>query len=191
MTTVTRPDLRLHVHFEDSPYNSWGSKYAHVYVTPVVMARGKYGDQRYEAHSVDSYDIDVPAAVSALKGLRVKAQIDDHSGRFYGYRVHFDIEQLDLAKAERVIPVLRRLDKRMTALADRFGHPRDLTAFLAHLADAMGLSGKSFVRRVDAEQDIEGHGHRSMDADALRYWLDGQAQDWRKRHGITEPAGAE
>jgi len=140
---------------------------------------------------VDSYDIDVPAAVSALKGLRVKAQIDDHSGRFYGYRVHFDIEQLDLREAERVIPVLRRLDKRMTALADRFGHPRDLTAFLAHLADAMGLSGKSFVRRVTDDADYEGHGHRSMDADALRYWLDGQAQDWRKRHGIAEPAGAE
>jgi hypothetical protein len=102
MTSKTaKPDVRLHVRFEDSPYNGWGSKYAHIYVMPVVMARGKHGRQEFTAYDVDSYDIDVPAAVSALKGLRVKAQMDDTSGHWYGYRVHFDIDQLDLREAER------------------------------------------------------------------------------------------
>ena len=168
MTTKTTTDLRLAVRFEDSPYNSFGDHYCHVYVMPVVMARGKYGDQRYEAHNVDSYDIDVPASVSALKGLRVKAQMDDRSGYFYGYRVHFDIDQLTLDEGERALPILRRLDKRMTALSDQFGYPRDIVQFLAHLANAMGLAGKPFVTRVTDEADYEGHGHRSRDVDSLR-----------------------
>jgi hypothetical protein len=185
MTTKTTTDLRLAVRFEDSPYNGWGSKYAHVYVSPVVMARGKYGDQRYDAHDVDSYDIDVPASVSALKGLRVQAQIDDTSGHWYAYRVHFDIDQLDLREAERALPVLRRIDRKMTALSDQFGHPRDLVQFLAHFANALGLSGKPFVTRVTDDADYEGHGHRSRDVDSLRYWLDDQVKTWRERHGIT------
>ena len=190
MTTKTTTDLRLAVRFEDSPYNSFGDHYCHVYVMPVVMARGKYGDQRYEAHNVDSYDIDVPASVSALKGLRVKAQMDDRSGYFYGYRVHFDIDQITLDEGERALPILRRLDKRMTALSDQFGYPRDIVQFLAHLANAMGLAGKPFVTRVTDEADYEGHGHRSRDVDSLRYWLDDQAKAWRERHGITVTEGA-
>ena len=56
----------------------------------------------------------------------------------------------------------------MTALSDRFGYPQDLETFLSHLADALGITGQPFVRRVTEDQDYEGHGHRSMDADSLR-----------------------
>jgi len=187
MPRNTQPaaDLRLHVRFEDSPYNSFGDRYAHVYVMPVVMARGKYGRQEFTAHDVDSCDIDVPAAVKALKGLRVRAQMDDHSTGWYAYRLHFSIDQLTLDEAERVLPVLRRLERKMTALTDRFGYPRDLETFLARLADAMGLPGKPFVRRVTDDQDYEGHGHRSMGADDLRWWLNDEVSKWRERHGIT------
>jgi hypothetical protein len=184
--------LRLHVRFEDSPYNSPGDRYSHVYVMPVVMGRGKYGQQEFTAYDVDSYEIDdVPAAVRALKGLRVQAQMDDHSAACYGYRVHFGAEhdQLDLREAERILPVLRRIDRKMTALSDRFGYPRDLETFLSHLADALGITGKPFVRRVTDGQDYEGTGHRSMDTDALRYWLADETSKWRERHSIPVPAG--
>jgi hypothetical protein len=116
--------------------------------------------------------------------------MDDRSGYFYGYRVHFDIDQLTLDEGERALPILRRLDKRMTALSDQFGHPRDLVQFLAHLASALGLTGQPFVTRVNDDADYEGHGHRSRDVDSLRYWLDDQAKAWRERHGITVTEGA-
>ena len=81
--TTTKPDLRLAVRFQDSPYNSFGGdRYGHVYVTPVIMARGKYGQQEFTAYDVDSYEIDgVPENIGALKGLRVKGQMDGSSGR--------------------------------------------------------------------------------------------------------------
>jgi len=186
-TIKTDVDLRLFVRVESS--NSFGDRYAHVYVQPVVLARGKFGRQEYDAYDVDSYEIDgVPEGVSALKGLRVKAQMDTSTARgaspWYAYRVHFDGGQVDVREAERILPILRRLDKRMTVLSDRYGYPRDLETFLAHLADALGLTGQPFVRRVDAEADYEGHGHRSMTVDSLRYWLQDQVKAFRERYGI-------
>ena len=190
-TTKTTVDLRLHVRFEDSPYNSFGDRYSHVYVMPVIMARGKYGRQEFTAWDVDSYELDdVPATVRALKNLRIKAQMDDRNREFYAYRVHFDVDQVDLREAERILPILRRIDKKMTALSDRFGYPRDLETFLSHLADALGITGRPFVRRVTDDQDYEGHGHRSMDTDSLRWWLADQAREWRERYGIAAPDAA-
>ena len=40
-------------------------------------------------------------------------------------------------------------------------------------------------RRVSDGQDWEGTGYRSMDPDALRWWLDDQAAKWRDKYGIT------
>ena len=184
-TAKTTVDLRLHVRFEDSPYNSFGDRYSHVHVMPVIMARGKYGRQEFTAWDVDSYELDdVPAPVRALKGLKVRAQMDDHSREFYAYRVMFADADVTLQDAERMLPVLRRLDKKMTALSDRFGYPQNLETFLSHLADALGITGQPFVRRVTDDQDYEGHGHRSMDTDSLRWWLADQVKTWRERYGI-------
>jgi hypothetical protein len=190
--TTTKPDLRLHVRFEDSPSYGWGSHYCHVRVMPVIVARASHGDQRYDSWDVDSYSIpEAPASVRALKGLRISAQMDDTSGRFYGYRLGYHDLEVDLRTAETILPVLRRLDKRMTALSDRFGYPQDLVQFLAHLADALGLTGQAFIRTLDAGQaDYEGHGQRSMDVDSLRSWLNDQTRAWRDKHHITEPDAA-
>jgi hypothetical protein len=183
-----RPDVRLHVRFEDSPYSGYrpGERYAHVYAVPVILARDKYGDQRWDAHDPDSYSVDAPGTVRAMSGLKIRAQLDDHNRGFYAYRLAYSLDEMDLRKAERAVAVLRRLDKRMTALASQFGHPRDLAAFLAHLAVALvPREPKPFIRRVSDGRDWEGTGYRSMDPDALRWWLDDQAAKWRDKYGIT------
>ena len=185
-------DLRLHVMFEDPHYNrnSWdGSRFAHVYVTPVVIARGKFGDRRCEAFQVDSYEIDVPDSVRALKGLKIRAQMDESSAArgedgWYGYRLAFACEELTLAESDRIAPVLRRLSKRMEATADQFGYPRTLVQFLSHLVNALGLKGQPFARSVGTDDDYEGTGQRSMNVESLRYWLDDRAKDWRAKYGI-------
>jgi hypothetical protein len=188
---IPMPDVRLSVRFEDDP-SSWGSRYCHVYVTPVILARAEHGRQEYTAWDVDSYSIpEAPASVRALKGLKVRAQMDDSTARqpgsagFYGYRLSFALDEIDLQRAEIILPVLRKIDRKMTALSDRFGHPRDLVTFLGYLTDALGLTGQPFVRTVDAEHDYEGHGHRSMSIDMLGYWLADETKKWRERHGIT------
>jgi hypothetical protein len=192
--TKTTVDLRLFVRFEDSQHHGWGTRYSHVYVQPVVLGRDHDGAGKYEAWNVDSYSLEIPASVRALAGLTVRAQMDESTAQgpapWYGYRVMFADADVTLADAERMLPILRRIDRKMTALSDRFGYPRDLPGFLAHLADALGLAGKPFVTRVTGDADYEGHGHRSRDVDSLRYWLDDCARDWRKRHSIPEPDAA-
>jgi hypothetical protein len=148
-------------------------------------------EHRPDAHAVDSYSLDVPDGIRALAGLSIRAQMDECTARkpgeeWYAYRLAFSVENLTLAEADRIHPVLRRISTRMDALAAKFGYPRDLVMFLSHLADALRIAdGQPFVRGVPADQDVEGHGHRSMNPDSLRWWLNDQASAWRERYSIT------
>jgi hypothetical protein len=203
ITKVTMRDVRLHVRFEDgSSHRFGGDLYGHIIVVPVIVAR-REGDDKADAHSCNTYSLEVPAAVKALHGLTVSAQMDESTAKvpgrlFYGYEVHYHRERLNLRDAEAILPVLRRLDKRMTELTGTFGAPQDLTAYLARLAVALlpKGTGHPFVRRLGtvdssgqprAEEDYEWTGHRSMDVDQLRYWIQRQAELWRGKHGIVLP----
>jgi hypothetical protein len=191
MTSKPDPaDVRLYVRFEDSSHGGWDSKFAHVYARPMILAHDRYGSHELTLHDADSYSIEDPGtAVRALHNLTVSAQTDGSHHGFYGYEVTYTPREVTLRTAETMLPVLRRLDKRMTALADRFGRPQDLAGFLAHLADALGLGGQPFMRPLNAgEADYEGTGYRAMDADGLRWWLADETAKWRERHGIETPA---
>jgi hypothetical protein len=192
MTGKTSPaDVRLYVRFDDSRYGGYDSdRFAHVTAQPLILARDRYGNHELTLHDPDSYGIEDPgAAVRALKGLTVRAQTDGSSHGFYGYEIVYKLDEVPLRTAETMLPVLRRLDKKMTALADRFGRPQDLAGYLAHLADALGLGGQPFMRPLNADEaDYEGTGYRAMDADGLRWWIADETAKWRERHGIETPA---
>jgi len=192
--TSDKPDLRLHVAFEEDPYgSSFGTSYAHVRAMPAVLARDKYGQHEWFAHAVDSYSVDGPqpdARMRNLDGLKVSAQADNHSGDdngFYGFELTFEPSRKPtLHELERILPVMRRIDKRMTALRDQYGYPRDLAAYLSYLATAVCPGVKRpFIRRVDDGHDIEGTGYRSMDTEALRWWVDRELKRWREKVGVS------
>jgi hypothetical protein len=194
-TSKAAVDLRLAVRFEyRRGYDSIGdSSYAHVYADPVVIARGRYGKQEVSAWNVDSYEIELPEAVRALHGFRVSAQTDDRSRlRFYGYdQPGYALPEIPLRTAEKMLPVLRRLDRKLTDLNSRFGYPADLPAYLARVADALLPRGTvyPFVRLLtEGEPDFEGSGHRSMDADSLRMWLGDQVKAWCGYIGVPADA---
>lgn len=191
MTASTpKPDLRLHTEFADSTANriNWGSMYAHVHIRPVVLARGQYGAREWGAWDPDSYEYaGRTEALRALSGLEISAQIDNSSEAqdWYGYHVRYAGTDVDLAKAEQILPVLRRINKRMTAQRDTYGWPRDFPAFAAHFAAALVPRVRSpFIRRVPDDHDIEGTGYRSTNAEGLRYWLDDEVKAWREKYGV-------
>lgn len=189
-------DLRIAVRFEHrrGGYDSAdGSHFAHLHAEPVVLARGQYGDRQLSAWNVDSYEIGViPESVRALKNFRVSGQTgNDSPGHFYGYELAYSPHEVTLRDAERIVTVLRRLDRRLRDLNGQFGYTRDLPEYLARLAAVM-LPRKTmnpFVRRLnEGEDDYEGSGHRSMDVDALRWWLEDQVKAWCGYLGIPQPA---
>lgn len=182
-TGKTPVDLRLAVRFEyRRDYD--GSRFAHAYAEPVIMARGRFGKQEMSAWNLDSYEIEVPDAVRVLHGFRVSAQTDtDSRERFYGYDQPAYVlhEGVTLRTGETALPVLRKLDRKLRELNGRFGYPADLPAYLARVADALLPRGTAypFVRLLTAgEDDYEGTGHRAMNADALRCWLNDQVKSW-------------
>jgi hypothetical protein len=106
---------------------------------------------------------------------------------WYGWRVSYaEPYRVELPEAEAMVTVLRRIDRGMRRLAERYGSPADLAAFMSHLADVLGCRTAAFGRRVTAEHDFDGTGYRWMDADALRYWLGSETRTWDAAHGTAE-----
>lgn len=128
-----------------------------------------------------------------LTDLRVRAQLDGScaDGEFYGYRAEFQPYSVDLERAQSMVKTLRLIDKRMTALRDRFGYPQDLAGYMAHLVDSLSFDEpRCFLRRVSAEQNMSGTGYREMDTDGLRSWLAHEVNAWRIKHGFVAAEAA-
>lgn len=150
----------------------------------------KYGSTgRPELLTPGGYGIPGDRA-SALKGLVITAQSDnDHMKRpgdeWYGWEVSYDrFDGIQLADAEEILPVLRKIRKCQDKLNAEFGYPATLAQFCTYAARAVTSERQPFLRYVPADQDYGGSGYRSMDADALARYLQADAQAWRKEHGV-------
>lgn len=188
-----RCDVRLAVRVEDSAGNRLGgSQYANLEACVVVLARDEHSGM-WQAWDPDSYSITVPATVRDMSGLKFTAQMDDTTARvtgreWYGAHVGYEssrlIERDAAARMNRVLGQLqRRLDKFERDLGT-WRHPADL---LIRVALVVCDTPVPFIRHVGSGDDFEGTGYRSMSADDLRYWLDGQVKAWRDKHGVPDP----
>ncbi len=189
-STKTAPaDVRFAVTITDGTrYPGDQTSYRHFTARAYVLGVDKYGSTgRPELLSPTDYS--VPSTAKALDGLTVTAQADSDSMKrpgdeWYAWEVSYDRSRVQLKDAEEILPVLRKIDKRVARLTSELGRPSTLASFCAYVASAITRQTSVFLRRVDAEQDYEGTGYRSMDADALSYHLASDASEWRKDHGI-------
>lgn len=121
-----------------------------------------------------------------LVDLEARAQLDAHSTSMYGWRAEFKPFTVDKAKAESMLKVLRLIDKRLDALAERFGSPQDLADYMARLAEALGATERQcFARHVKGDQDMNGTGYRWMDTDYLRHHISTEVTRWRVVKGLV------
>ena len=188
MNEKTAPaDVRFYVQVTDSDGNCFGgSQYAHFTARAMVLARESHGqsDATYPLtlHAPDSYSI--PGNARELAGLEITAQMDESSRDWYGWSVHYSRDQVDIRGAEEIVKVLRKITRKMDAIAAEYGRPTDLAAFCAHAVKAITAQGKPFMRPVKPEHDYESSGYRSMDVDSLRWFIQQETAEWRKLHGI-------
>src|ERR1700753_886610 len=100
MTATAKPDLRLYAFFEESRHSLGAgyTRYAHMRVQPLVLAPDDSSYARsqgrtWDLFSPDTYQIELPAEVRQLRGLRIDAQIDEDKGyEFYGYRISYQLD---------------------------------------------------------------------------------------------------
>jgi hypothetical protein len=189
-TTLPKADIRFAVTITDAPrYDS--TQYRHFRACAYILAADKYSDSHApELHSPDSYSVDAGPA-RALAGLQITAQADSDSMKrpgdeWYGWSVEYDRHRIQLRDAEEILPVLRKVQKRLDKLSGEYGRPATIAQFCTYAVSALTSESRPFMRRVDAEHDYEGTGYRSMDANALACHVQSDASEWRKSHGIGD-----
>lgn len=193
-----KPDVRFHVTITDGDSYTGGTRYRHFAARAYILAPDKYADSTTPVlHDPDAYGI-AGTHAPELKGLVITAQADSDSmarpgsgsgsgSEWYSWTVAYDRHQVTLTDAEQMIPVLRKIKRRMDKLTAEQGSPATLAQFCTRAASAVTPERHAFLRTVPAERDYEGTGYQSMDADALAYHVRSDATEWRKNHGI-DPA---
>jgi hypothetical protein len=105
-----------------------------------------------------------------------------------GAAVYRRVYHVDLDRAESIVAVLRKVQRKVAQLAGRYGDATDVAQHAAYVAEAIGITAeRPFLRRVELDQDFDGTGHRAMSPSELRRWLHGQERAWEQKHHL--PAG--
>jgi len=173
-----KPDTRFITNLEDQHCGGFGGSYL-IFTAEVCV-------QTWEGPRFPSFSTYSPEPGSELTGLVVRAQLDSTAKGFYGFRAEFKPYAVDLGMAESMVKVLRKIERRMSDLATRFGYPADLAAYMGHLASALDASqSHCFGQRVKGDADINGTGYRWMDVDWLRVQTNKEADEWRTKHGYV------
>ncbi len=186
--TAPKPDIRFAVTITKDTHDSFGDGYRHFRATACVLGVDKYGSTgRPELLSPTDYS--VPSTAKPLAGLQITAQSDSDSMKrpgdeWYAWQVEYGRHTVKLADAEEMLPVLRKISKRIDKLTVEMGYPSTLAQFCTYAVKALTSERQPFMRKVPDGQDYEGTGYRSMDANALSYHLQSDAQEWRKNHDI-------
>jgi hypothetical protein len=188
------PDILIYTDFQAPHSRRPGDRnYGHIYARPLILGTSQF-EPGTSLFSPDSYEVEPRPdhRYRALENLRASAQFDDDGPRTYGHEIEYDEHRpLTLYRAEQMIPWLRKFDKGMSAVRERFGYPQDFADFLAHFAAVLVPKvARPFWRSLTAEErNIEGTGYRAMDTEALRCWLRSEMTEYRKNAGL--PVAAE
>lgn len=189
-TDPTKPDVRFAVTISDSQaYAGDMTRYRHFTARAYVLGVDKYG-KTGRPEPLSPTDYSVPETAKALDGLVITAQADSDTMRrpgqeWYAWQVSYDRSGgIQLRDAEEILPVLRKIAKRLDKMSADIGRPSSLAQYCTYVARAVTSERQPFMRRVPDGQDYEGHGYRSMDANDLEYHLSSDASEWRKNHGI-------
>ena len=114
------------------------------------------------------------------------AQANSPAG-WYGWRAEFHRPySVDLAHAQAMVAILRRLDARLRRLVGRYGQPAGVAEWAARVYAATGGTiARPFGRRTaDPGQSLNG-GWQWMDIDDLHHWLDGELDSFCQAHGLS------
>lgn len=152
---------------EASDYGYDSTRYLCLRARPVkVLANGDV--EHFSSHAWPS---------EPMADLVVCAQSDDASEelRSYGWRVEYaQPHSVDLARAEGMVKVLRRVERRLEAMRGELGYPETFGSYLARVGVALGA--KTYVWR--SPRDGVGYVHGDAATAAMR--VESMVSDWRK-----------
>lgn len=178
MPKTDKPDLRLTVRVDESPY-AGPNRILHATATVAIIRPGGEVDW-------PNYD---DGDFYALGQLKVSAQIDSdgRSADFYGHKVQMlprHSDGLDLRDAEAAVKWLRLIERKTTALNSQFGYAGSFAHYIGRVGTALGIGAKT----IGTRSNITGTGYSFSDVNMLSYHLAEQVRTWRTRYGHVEAA---
>lgn len=156
-------DVRMLVKVESSPYD-YDHKFFHVIGKPVRMSWEEDTQEWMPYGSFYTYQ-DEPF----YDNLQVHSQGDVESGNVYGYDIEYrDVIGVNLQTAEKMIKVLRSVDRKLEKIQSELGYPQSFSAYLARAGKAMGISQYGFLpvtgRTFPSGASYAWHGATMIDA---------------------------
>jgi hypothetical protein len=195
---ATRPDLRFLFHVEDVTAR---------HTSPLLTLRADIAQQVAVNHDgtvrilADEHR-GIPPGGHELRNCSWTSRWDGLAGEWdsftltaqahrpvgwYGWHAEFRQPfAVDLARAQAMVTVLRRLDARLRRLAARYGQPAGTAEWAARVYAATGgTHGRPFGRHTSSPgHDLNGGGWQWMDTDDLRCWLDSQLAVFCQAHSL-------
>ncbi|MBN1170679.1 MAG: hypothetical protein JXA67_00725, partial [Micromonosporaceae bacterium] len=106
-----------------------------------------------------------------LADLEISAHLSADMTGAYGFHVAFAPRSVELARAQSMVRVLRRVERRMREAQTRFGYPgNDFHQYLMHAALALDISRYVLGQPV-GQRTSSGPGHQWATADEVRGWI--------------------
>lgn len=123
---------------------------------------------------------------NALADLRITAQHDSTTafgGQPYGWRVEFrDVFAVDLVRAEAMVKTLRKVDRGLAKLDEKWGSAQTFDAYVVRVGSVLGV--KRYGYRADKDMFVAtGDQYRWGDANTMIYQLNHLVVDFDKRYG--------
>ena len=113
-------------------------------------------------------------------GLTCTAFPDDE-GKLIGWEyVYREIYSIDAETAELMAKTLRHIEKRMKALAQKFGHPQTFAQYVIHFSNAIGT--QTFLKRRNGKSGFYSENeYMEGDAESLIHWVNVALDDYTKK----------
>lgn len=155
---------------------SGGSNYFHIkaHVVYIGESSGRNPGEVLNPQ-FDNYGTAYERSVGDFDSLVVSAQRDamesEHFLPWYGFGVEFDkFGGVKLKRAESMVKVLRKIERKLDKLQEDFGYPADFSTYLIRVANALGMTGHCYGIRTD-EMRPDGTNYRWMNANTLAEWF--------------------
>jgi hypothetical protein len=168
MPTTPKPELRLLWDASHSVDDIMTFKASVVY----VIEPNHPGDTGLRNPQANRYD---PDGIAQYDGLCITAQINRRGpdAAWYAIKlVYSEPYEVDLVQAERMVKLLRKLQRTLDKYDQQFGRTDDLVMFCARVASALGCSApEPFARHPKGLSEYKSD-YRWTDVENLRGLLD-------------------
>lgn len=184
MTAHDNPELRLLITIKDGRKDNLSSNYVTFHAEFCYPSpEPRFGEVRFFIDS--GYSFEFPGLRFYLPNLAVTAQADtDNDSPWYAVNVEYSQpHSVGLAQAEKMVATLRKIERGVHRLEDRFGRAQDVTQTVAYLSQVVGVERYGWRTKL-GNFNVPNEYRWTTDIENVRYHINDSLARARKREDV-------